>query len=108
MSKRNGPWSKLEMLRVLAVYATMSEAERRIPPKHVLEDLQKALPLRSFASISMRISNFIARDPEMQKLGIKGLTSGGDHVDIYWNENADSNRNLSKELVLYNLATTSD
>ena len=108
MSKRNGPWSKMEMLRVLAVYATLDEAEKRTPPKKVIEDLQKVLPLRSAASITMRISNFVARDPGMQILGMKGLTSGGDHVDMYWNENSDSDRNLKVDLILYQLATTNE
>lgn len=108
MRKRNGGWTKLEMLRVLAIYASIGPAERTKTPDHVIDLAQKVLPLRSSASIKMRIANYIARDPEMSALGLSGMYGGGDHVGLYWEQNSDDHGNLDLKKLLFNLATAQE
>jgi hypothetical protein len=97
---RNGPWSDDEMLRSLAFYASLTPEEKANLPKESISALVARLPRRTKGSVLMRIANFIARDPEMQAKGNKGLFGGGAHVDTIWVRfaNEDGTLNLPKLL----------
>ena len=98
MEKRAGAWDYEEMLRVLCLYASLPWDEKSKPPIEVLEKVQKRMPKRTLDSIQMRLANYVARDPEMKKAGIKGMFGGGDHVDTIWGEfsNEEGSLNLQK------------
>jgi hypothetical protein len=81
---RNGDWAYDEMLRTLAFYGSLSTEEKQHLPKADLANLVQKLPRRSIGSVKMRISNFIARDPQMKTLGVAGLSGGGAHCDLIW------------------------
>ena len=97
---RAGGWSEQEMLRVLCGYASLDSTEKFKPPPGLVEEIGLRMPNRTMASIEMRLSNFVARDVEMRRLGIKGLTAGGAHVDEIWLKfsNGDGSLNLQKLL----------
>jgi len=102
---RNGNWAEDEMIRSLVFYASLTTAEKLALPKKDLDNLIKKLPRRSSGSVKMRISNFIARDPDMQKIGAKGLYGGGVHVDSYWQAFSDESGRLDLERLLRAAAT---
>ena len=104
MKKRQGDWSSLEMLTALAIYATLDPKSRTKVPKGVLAQAQIVLPRRTSGSIQLRIANYIARDPEMTSLGIKGMSGGGSHVDSFWIQNSDEELKLDLKKLLFNLA----
>ena len=104
MNKRQGDWSSLEMLTTLAIYATLDPKTRAKLPKDVLVQARVVLPKRTVSSIQLRIANYIARDPEMVSLGIKGLSGGGSHVDSFWIQNSDEELKLDLKKLLFNLA----
>jgi hypothetical protein len=104
MNKRQGEWSSLEMLTTLAIYATLEPKNRTKLPKEVLAQAKVVLSRRSESSIQLRMANFIARDPEMASLGIKGMSGGGSHVDTLWVQNSDEDLKLDLKKLLFNLA----
>jgi hypothetical protein len=104
MEKRAGAWDYEEMLRVLCLYASLDTADKSKTPKDVLEEVQRRMPHRTIASIQMRISNYIARDPEMKAIGIKGMFGGGDHVDEIWEKFSTEDGSLSLQLLVQEAA----
>jgi hypothetical protein len=52
------------------------------------------MPKRTIDSIQMRLANYVARDPEMKKAGVKGMFGGGEHVDDIWNQFANDEGSL--------------
>ena len=97
---RNGDWSTDELLRTLVFYGSLSIEEKMHLPKDAISALVKKLPRRSSGSVKMRISNFVARDPQMKLLGIAGLSGGGSHVDLIWQLYADEKGNLDSSKLL--------
>ncbi len=97
---RNGSWSDDELLRTLAFYASLSLEEKMRLPKGEVDQLVERLPRRSKGSVLMRISNFIARDPQMSSRGIKGLYGGGSHVDLMWERFSDETGSLDLGKIL--------
>jgi hypothetical protein len=97
---RNGSWSDDELLRTLAFYASLSIDEKIHLPKADVDDLVSRLPRRTKGSVLMRISNFVARDPQMAALGIKGLYGGGAHVDAMWERFSDDSGTLDVAKIL--------
>ena len=104
MEKRAGAWEYEEMLRVLCLYASLDTADKSKAPKEVLKEVQSRMPARTIASIQMRISNYIARDPEMKAIGIKGMFGGGDHVDEIWDKFAAEDGSLNLKLLVQEAA----
>ena len=94
MEKRAGEWNYEELLRVLCLYSSLDIEQRNKVPKELIEAVQKRMPKRTNDSIQMRIANYIARDPAMKKLGIKGMFGGGTHVDTIWDKFADESGSL--------------
>gem|GEM_PF-2646746 len=100
MSEKNSRWSRQELVTSLCFYAALSDQERMTIPKSSMDVMLEALPLRTKASLKMRIANFIAVDPEMKKLGHKGLDGGGDQVGQIWQEFSDEVGSLNLKKVL--------
>lgn len=94
MAKRAGEWNYEEMLRVLCLYASLDLDSRTKVPKDVLEAVQERMRRRTIDSIQMRIANYVARDPAMKALGVKGMFGGGGHVDAIWDRFADESGSL--------------
>jgi len=101
---RNGNWSRHELLTVLWLYASYEPSMRGTIPVEMKKIVSQKLGIRSVASVSMRLANFIARDPEMVGYGAKGLFGGGHHVDTLWQEVSDSSGRLDYHLLLRTLA----
>jgi hypothetical protein len=101
---RNGDWSTDELLRTLVFYGSLSLDEKLHLPKDAISALVQKLPRRSTGSVKMRISNFVARDPQMKLLGIAGLSGGGSHVDLIWERYADDKGNLNPSKLLLDAA----
>ena len=104
MGKRAGAWEYEEMLRVLCLYASLDKAEKSRTPNEVLSEVQKRMPHRTIASIQMRLSNYVARDPEMKAAGIKGMFGGGGHVDEIWEKFATEDGSLDIQLLIQEAA----
>lgn len=101
---RAGPWTNEELLRTLCAYAALSPEERAKPPKKLLIELRKQMPKRTLGSLAMRMSNFVARDPEVKHLQVAGLYGGGTHVDEIWNNNSLEDGTLDLRKLLNNAA----
>ena len=71
-------------MRVLCAYAALDDIGQRRPPQEIIDALKKNMPGRSAKSIEMRFANFVARDHSQSSKGFKGLSGGGDHVDVIW------------------------
>jgi hypothetical protein len=104
LEKRAGAWDYEEMLRVLCLYASLDRTEKTRTPNDVLSEVQKRMPHRTLASIQMRLSNFVARDPEMKALGIKGMFGGGDHVDVIWEKFSGEDGSLNLQSLIQEAA----
>jgi hypothetical protein len=72
----------------------------KIVDRLAAKECSQYLPNRSVDSVSLRLANFVARDPEMSRLGFKGMIGGGDKVDQVWNECSSSERRLDWRKVM--------
>lgn len=84
MSERRN-WTRSELLICLAYYSSLTTSQKRTPPSWVLEELASCIN-RSQGSISLRFANFNSVDPDFTDQGLKGMTGGGAHVQVIWNE----------------------
>jgi hypothetical protein len=91
-------WTRQEMLICLAYYSTMPHP--KVVDRLAAKECSKYLPNRSVDSVSLRLANFVARDPEMSSLGFKGMVGGGDKVDQIWNECSSSEKILDWRKVM--------
>lgn len=82
---RKDLWSREEMLLTLCYYISLPVPQRRVPPKHILEELSN-LTGRTVGSISLRFANYNSVDPEFTDKGLKGMQGGGGHVQTTWDE----------------------
>ena len=82
-------WTRRDLLVSLAAYFSLEPEIRKNPPKEFVAELAKVLG-RSEGSTALRLANYIARDPEMKRLGVKGMFGGGEHVDDIWAEFIDT------------------
>lgn len=80
MGSRGIDWDDVEMLRVLAFYASQTGK----PNKKEFQQLCSKLSNRSAASIDFRLANYAARDPKQKQAGKVGLHGGGKKVDTIW------------------------
>lgn len=96
MGTRGRDWDDVEMLRVLAFYASQTAK----PNKEEFQLLCAKLPNRSLASISLRLGNYAARDPKQKQAGKVGLHGGGKKVDLIWNMYTDKNGFLDSTKLL--------
>jgi putative restriction endonuclease len=96
---RKDLWSREEMLLTLCYYISLPAAQRRVPPKHILEELSN-LTGRTVGSISLRFANFNSVDPEFTDRGLKGMQGGGGHVQTTWNEFSRNDGTLDSNLLL--------
>jgi hypothetical protein len=103
MSEKNSRWSRLELLKALSLYASLTPDRKGNPSKSDLEALASALG-RSYASASLRISNIKALDPKITISGVKGMTAGGSEIDEIWQECCDEQGFLSQAKVLRAIA----
>ena len=100
MEKRAGAWEYDEMLRVLCLYASVDIGDKTRISRETLELVKSHMPRRTIGTIKLRLSNYIARDPEMQEIGIKGLSGGGVHVDEIWQKFSDDHGILDHKKLL--------
>ena len=96
-------WSYREMLVCLAHYATLSEKERRNPPKYLLLELANLIG-RSTGSISLRFANFNSVDPLFIEKGLKSMQGGGGHVHEIWSRFSKNDGTLDLNLLLRNVS----
>mgnify|MGYP000435087274 CR=1 FL=1 len=106
MGKRNGSWSKQELLLALALYASFDPADRTRIPKAAICALAANMPKTSESSIALRLANFANRDPQVAALGKTGLRGGGTHVDELLNEASDPQGQIDLQKVLRLIALT--
>lgn len=102
-------WSRRDLLTSLAAYFSLEPNIRRNPPRNFVTQLATVLG-RSEGSTALRLANYIARDPEMKTLGVKGMFGGGEHVDEIWSEFCCSGKlNVEKFLgaLVFEAATNS-
>jgi hypothetical protein len=85
-------WTRKEMLICLAYYSTLSYP--KVIDTLAAQECSLFLPGRSVASVSLRLANYVARDPQMTRLGFKGMYGGGEKVDEIWDECSDRDRSL--------------
>ena len=97
-------WSRTELLVCLAVYATLTPKDRRVPPTRVLEHLASMIG-RSSDSISLRFANFNSVDPIFTSQGLLGMTGGGAHVSKIWNEFSNNEGDLDIREIVRELVT---
>jgi hypothetical protein len=93
-------WSKNELVRALAIYAGMSTDEKLHVPTELIERLMIVLPGRTYASVEMRLKNFISLDQELLDLGFKGLANTGGGLVELWAEFSDENTSLDVNKLL--------
>jgi len=91
-------WSRGELLVCLAFYSA-SPYPKNFSRELVIE-IAKILRNRTPSSISIRLANFTARDPQMKMLGHSGMYGGGQKVDNLWSEFLDCQGHLSQTKVL--------
>jgi hypothetical protein len=103
MSEKNSRWSRLELLKVLCLYASLSPERNGNPTNEEIKAMAEAIG-RSESSISLRIANYIARDKRMQEIGHKDMFGGGVEVDILWKELSDKTGYLQPDKILKAIA----
>jgi hypothetical protein len=96
MGTRGQDWNDVEMLRVLAFYASQTN----YPDKEEFRQLCSKLPNRTAASITLRLGNYSARDPKQKQAGKVGLHGGGKNVDLIWAKYSDGNGFLDSTKLL--------
>ena len=91
-------WRKEETILALDLYLRCSQHRRKPTSEEITRHLellsQLGLPLRSYASINMKMGNFAALDPENL---IKGLDNPSSQDRIMWREFANSAGKLRQE-----------
>jgi hypothetical protein len=98
-SLKRADWTRKEMVISLAYYATLSYP--KVIDRLAGQECSLYLPGRSSSSVALRLANYVARDPQMAKLGFKGMYGGGQKVDQIWDEFSDRNGLLDwKKLVM--------
>ena len=80
-------WTRKEMLIVLAYYSTLGYP--KVVDRLAAQECSLFLRSRSVASVSLRLANYVARDPQMARAGFKGMYGGGEKVDQIWDECSD-------------------
>lgn len=80
-------WTRKEMLICLAYYSTLSYP--KVVDRLAAQECGLFLPNRSIDSVSLRLANYVARDPRMTRAGFKGMYGGGQKVDQIWDECSD-------------------
>jgi hypothetical protein len=80
------------MLICLAYYSTLSYP--KVVDSLAAQEGSLFLPHRSIASVSLRLANYVARDPQMARAGFKGMYGGGEKVDQIWDECSDRDGSL--------------
>jgi hypothetical protein len=74
MGTRGEDWSEQEMLRTLAFYVSLNGLSHK---KSELAAVTSRMPGREEATVNLRLSNYIARDPLKAKQGLKGMVGSG-------------------------------
>jgi hypothetical protein len=98
-------WTRKEMLISLAFYSTLSYP--KVVDRLAGQECSLYLPGRSSSSVALRLANYVARDPQMNKLGFKGMSGGGQKVDQIWGEFSDRNGLLDWKKVMMALVEES-
>lgn len=80
------------MLICLAYYSTLGYP--KVVDRLAAQECSLFLPNRSVDSVSLRLANYVARDPQMTRLGFKGMYGGGEKVDQIWGECSDRDGTL--------------
>lgn len=75
------------MLICLAYYSTLHYP--KVVDRLAAQECSLFIPDRSIDSVSLRLANFVARDPQMTRAGFKGMYGGGEKVDLIWGECSD-------------------
>lgn len=85
-------WSREELILTLNLYLKLpfGKLDRRTPEVQYLAKLIG----RTDNAVSIRLNNFAAVDPILQKRGIKGLTGGMSQVKPIWDEFIDNKEEL--------------
>ena len=79
---RGERWTRKELVVALLVYCSFDPEYRlsRAASRHPI--WLDVLPNRPASSVGMRLGNFAFSDPDMQKLGHKGLSGGGSEAHL--------------------------
>ena len=77
------------MLMFLSYYSTLGYP--KVVDRLAAQECSLFLPNRSLDSVALRLANYVARDPQMTRLGFKGMSGGGEKVDQIWDECSDRN-----------------
>jgi hypothetical protein len=91
-------WSEAEMILCLTFYSNLEVSQRKVPPPHITKRLAD-LTGRTQSSIELRFANYSHYDPDIQALGLKGMSGGGSKVAEIWSRFASNDGSLNTQLL---------